>query len=93
MPEVEEEDSQIAQPVDPHTGRTFGDVVPARSTASSKIEKQVRDFLAEAGYPIPERAVGVLCHHTDAGKTFLTLTPDVVMEQHRLRNELLEAVG
>jgi len=77
-----------ARPVDPHTGRTFGDVVPTRSRATSKVEAQVRDFLAASGYPVPTRRVGVLCHHTDARKTFLTLTPDVVFEDLRLAVEV-----
>ena len=66
-------------PVDPITGRTFGDVVPTRSRADSKIESQVRAFLAEQGYPVPRHRVGVLCHHTDPKWPFLTLTPDVVL--------------
>lgn len=75
-------------PVDPHTGRTFGDVVPTRSRATSKVEEQVQAFLRDAGHAVPDRRVGVLCHHTDEGKTFLTLTPDVVLADLRLAIEV-----
>ena len=75
-------------PVDLVTGRTFGEVVPARSQVTSKVEAQVRNFLAEAGYPVPKRHVGVLCHHTDPKWPFLTLTPDVVLADLRLAIEV-----
>lgn len=71
---------------DPRTGQTFGDVVPLRSHETSAIEKQVRRFLREAAYPVSKR--GVLCHHPDEGKTFLTLTPDIVVEDWRLAVEV-----
>lgn len=48
---------------DTRTGATFGEVVPLRSHSTSAIEKQVRRFLREAGYPVAKR--GVLCHHPD----------------------------
>ena len=67
---------------------TFGDVVPTRSRATSKVEEQVQAFLREAGHTVPDRRVGVLCHHTDPGKTFLTLTPDVVLTDLRLAIEV-----
>jgi len=72
--------------IDARTGATFGDVVPLRSHSTSAIEKQVRRFLREAGYPVAKR--GVLCHHPDEGKTFLTLTPDGVIEECRLAIEV-----
>lgn len=74
------------QMIDARTGATFGDVVPLRSHSTSAIEKQVRRFLREAGYPVAKR--GVLCHHPDEGKTFLTLTPDAVVEECRLAIEV-----
>lgn len=40
-------------------------------------------FLRGAGFDIRDR-VGVLCHHPEVGKTFLTLTPDIVMPDLRL---------
>ena len=52
--------------IDPHTQRTFGDVVPLRSHETSAIEKQVRRFLRDAGYAMAKR--GVLCHHPDEAR-------------------------
>ena len=60
MPDTTVIEGTSDQPVDPGTGRTFGEVVPTRSRADSKIEAQVRVFLAESGYPVPPRRVGVL---------------------------------
>ena len=88
MPDTTVIEGTSDQPVDPSTGRTFGEVVPTRSRADSKIEAQVRAFLAEAGYPVPPRRVGVLCHHTDPKWPFLTLTPDVVLADLRLAIEV-----
>lgn len=61
MPDTTVIEGTSDQPVDPGTGRTFGEVLPTRSRADSKIEAQVRAFLAEAGYPVLPRRVGVLC--------------------------------
>ncbi|MDN4171317.1 hypothetical protein QWY28_00010 [Nocardioides sp. SOB77] len=74
--------------VDPSTGCTFGEVVPTRSTATSKVEAQVRDFLRDAGYEVPRNRAGVLCHHTDPKWSFLTLTPDVLLADLRLAVEV-----
>lgn len=74
--------------IDPKTRRTFGDVVPSRSLSRSKAEEQVRDFLAQAGYRLRGTTVGVLCRHPDAGKTFLTLTPDILFRGVRLAVEV-----
>ena len=71
---------------DARTGATFGEAVPLRSHSTSAIEKQVRRFLRDAGYPVAKR--GVLCHHPDEGKTFLTLTPDAVIAEWRLAIEV-----
>ncbi|CUR58026.1 hypothetical protein NOCA2480063 [metagenome] len=71
---------------DPDTQKTFGDVVPPRSHETSAIEKQVRGFLRDAGYAVPKR--GVLCQHPGAGKTFPTLTPDMIGEEWRTAVEV-----
>lgn len=69
--------------VDHQTGKTFGDLVPPRSHETSVIERTVRDFLITAGYPVAKKSVGILCHHPDE-YAFLTLTPDIVLEDWRL---------
>lgn len=73
---------------DPSTESTFGDVVPTRSRASSKIEAQVKMFLADGGYQVAQGRAGVLCHHTDPKWPFLTLTPDVILAGLRLAIEV-----
>lgn len=70
--------------LDHHTGKTFGDLVPPRSHETSVIERRVRDFLVDAGYPITSESVGILCHHPEERHSFLTLTPDIVFEDWRL---------
>lgn len=81
-------DDDSAAQAGPSPDRTFGDVVPTRSQADSKIEAQVRTFLGEQGYPVPRDRLGVLCHHTDPKWPFLTLTPDVVLAELRLAIEV-----
>lgn len=79
------EDELVSQTAaDPRTGKTFGELVPPRTHETSVIERGVRDFLIDAGYPVTKRRTGILCHHPDEGQTFLTLTPDIVLAEWRL---------
>jgi hypothetical protein len=67
---------------------TYGDVVKPRSLETSKAEQEVRQFLHDSGYPITAKKAGILCHHPEQGRDFLTLTPDIVIEDWRLAIEV-----
>lgn len=65
--------------VNPPGGPTYGDVVSANHRPTSKVEDGVKDFLREAGFQIAKGPMGVVCHHPEAGRSSLVITPDIVL--------------
>ena len=72
--------------IPPPPGRTFGDVMPLRNHEASTVERSVRTFLKEHGFPARKQAV--LVHHPDPVRKYLTLHPDICMEEYRLAIEV-----
>lgn len=70
----------------PPPDKTFGDVMPLRKHEASAVERRVRTFLKERGYPAHKQAV--LVHHPDPKRQYLTLHPDICMEEYRLAIEV-----
>lgn len=72
--------------ISPPPGKTFGDVMPLRNHEASVVERGVRTFLKEHGFPARKQAV--LVHHPDPERKYLTLHPDICMEEYRLAIEV-----
>jgi hypothetical protein len=66
----------------------IGDVLPARSHVSSLIEETVRAHFVKMGYAMSEEKVAVLCRHPDPKHKYLTLTPDIVLVDHKIAVEV-----
>jgi hypothetical protein len=66
----------------------IGDVLPARNHVSSLIEETVRAHFVKMGYAVPEEKMAALCHHPDPKHKYLSLTPDVVLIDHKIAVEV-----
>lgn len=72
--------------IPPQPGKTFGDVMPLRNHEASAIERGVKTFLKERGFPSRKQAV--LVHHPNPKWKYLMLHPDICMEEYRLAIEV-----
>ena len=66
----------------------IGDVLPARSHVSSLIEETVRAHFVNLGYAMSEEKMAVLCRHPDPKHKYLSLTPDIVLVDHKIAVEV-----
>lgn len=66
----------------------IGDVLPSRNHVTSGIEEMVRAHLVKMGYAVPEGKAAVVCRHPDPKYKYLSLTPDVVLVDHKIAVEV-----
>ncbi|MEP7191253.1 MAG: hypothetical protein ABI903_00125 [Actinomycetota bacterium] len=66
----------------------IGDLRPSRNRVTSGIEETVRAHFVKAGYAVPEEKMAVVCRHPDPKHKYLSLTPDVVLVEHKIAVEV-----
>ena len=72
----------------PSAGLTPGEVIESTNPITSGIEETVRDALRAAGYEIPKVKMAVLCHHPNPDFHVLSITPDIVLDKHKIAIEV-----
>jgi hypothetical protein len=72
----------------PSAGLVPGDVQQARNTVTSAIEEKVRETVRSAGYKVPKVKMAVLCHHPNPEFNVLSITPDIVLVEHKIAIEV-----
>lgn len=60
----------------------------AGNSVTSKVEEEVRAFLWESGYEVPEKKLAIWCRHPQRLARFLALTPDIALVEHKLALEV-----